>query len=331
MELSQRIELLAELGNYILEENNECTEIKERASAENAWFIPQFIDYQCNTIAKNYLNAQKLQKWVAPYNLQPVIHPKKIGIVMAGNIPMAGLHDLLSVFIAGHQQVIKLSSKDRILLPHLVKKLIEWNPLAAGYFNFAEILKGCDAYIATGSNNSARYFEYYFSKYPHIIRKNRTSVAILSGEETNEDLEKLADDVYLYFGLGCRNVTKLYVPEGYDFVPLIESWKKYNYLFDFHKYKSNYDYQLSLRILNNDFYMTDGAVLLQEHPSIFSAVSVVHYEFYTNPEKLTETLATNTDIQAITGNRFEKFGSLQQPQLTDFADGADTLKFLQAL
>ena len=151
------------------------------------------------------------------------------------------------------------------------------------------MLKGCDAYIATGSNNSSRYFDYYFGKYPHIIRRNRTSAAILTGDETDEELEKLADDVYQYFGLGCRNVTKIYVPEGYDFIPILEAFKKYNYLADHHKYKNNYDYNLALHLLNKKYYMTNGSVLLIEDPALFSPISQLNYEFYKDREKLSDS------------------------------------------
>ena len=172
---------------------------------------------------------------------------------MAGNIPMVGFHDFLSVFISGHYQTIKLSEKDNQLLKHLVLKMYEWDSKMKEYAQFASLLKGCDAYIATGSNNSARYFEQYFAKYPSIIRKNRTSIAILDGTETNEYLEKLSDDIHLFFGLGCRNVTKIYVPEEYNFLPLLQSFHQYKYFADHHKYKNNYDYNLSIQLMNNRY------------------------------------------------------------------------------
>ncbi len=193
---------------------------------------------------------------------------------------------------------------------------------------FSEMLKGCDAYIATGSNNSARYFDYYFSKYPHIIRRNRTSVAILSGNENKEDLEKLADDVYQYFGLGCRNVTKIYVPEQYDFIPLLEAFKKYNHLIEHHKYKNNYDYQLALLILNKKFYMTNGSIILYEDAQIFSPISQLNYEYYSSAEELAGRLQQHEDVQCVVARNVIPFGQAQQPGLTDYADGVDTLQFL---
>ncbi len=250
---------------------------------------------------------------------------------MAGNIPLVGFHDWLCVFISGHKALIKPSSKDQVLIKHLLEKLNEWNADAATFSEFSEMLKGCDAYIATGSNNSSRYFEYYFKKYPHIIRRNRTSVAVLTGKETNEELEKLADDVYLYFGLGCRNVTKIYVPEEYDFIPLLEAFRKYNYLADHHKYKNNYDYNLALHLLNKKYYMTNGSILLIEDAPFFSPISQLNYEFYNDRNILQNLLKQNSDLQCIVGKDFTAFGESQSPVISDYADGVDTLHFLSKL
>jgi hypothetical protein len=272
-----------------------------------------------------------LNEWAAKYPIEQTNSPKNIGLVMAGNLPLVGFHDFLCVFISGHSVTIKTSSKDDILIKHLAKKLYEWEITVQNVVSFAENLKGCDAYIATGSNNTSRYFEYYFAKYPHIIRRNRTSVAILDGNETNEQLSSLTDDVLTYFGLGCRNVTKLYVPGNYDFIPLLTAFTKYNWLADFHKYRNNYDYQLALLIMNNKQYMTNPAVILAERPEVFSAVSQVHYEYYKDADALLESLRTNSDIQCITGIGGLPFGLAQQPSLSDYADGVDTMDFLTKL
>jgi hypothetical protein len=250
---------------------------------------------------------------------------------MAGNIPLVGFHDLLSVFISGHRAVIKPSSKDEALIKHLVKKLEEWNPEIKELISFQEMLKGCDAYIATGSNNSARYFEYYFSKYPHIIRRNRTSVAILNSNETTEELEKLADDVHLYFGMGCRNVTKIFVPKDYDFIPLLDVFRKYDHFKDHHKYRNNYDYYLALHILNGKFYMANESIILFENSSVFSPISQLNYEFYTDKNLVHEQLSSSADIQCIVGNDHIPFGQAQNPSLTDYADDINTLNFLTNL
>jgi hypothetical protein len=250
---------------------------------------------------------------------------------MAGNIPLAGFHDFFAVFLSGHHQVIKPSSKDFELINGILRKINDWAPETAGSISIAEQLNGCDAYIATGSNNSSRYFDYYFSRYPHIIRRNRTSVAILTGNETLRDLEGLADDVYLYFGLGCRNVTKLYVPKDYDFLPLLESFKKYNWTFDQHKYKNNYDYQLAIMIINKMYYMTNGSILLVENKALFSPVSQLHYEVYTDVKEVEKSLEGQADIQCIVGKSHIPFGMAQKPAVTDYADKADTLQFLRDL
>lgn len=323
---------MTRLGGYILSADNQWAAAKERAFRENGWFTPEFIDRSANSIAHTYLNAGALQAWAAQYKVPDTHpHPRNIGIVMAGNIPLVGFHDLLAVFISGHRQTIKPSSKDEVLLKHLVAQLHEWEPATRELISLQPMLKGCDAYIATGSNNSARYFDYYFSKYPHIIRRNRTSVAILDGNETVEALALLADDVYQYFGLGCRNVTQLYVPQDYDFVPLLETFKRYNHLADHHKYKNNYDYQLAILILNKQYYMTNGSIILHEDVSPFSPISQLHYSFYTDLSAVTAALSGNNDIQCIVGKNWLPFGTTQQPSLTDYADGVDTMQFLVSL
>lgn len=330
MTLLHRINLLSTLGEYMLSEEQGWTTVLEKAGRENGWFTPEFLDMAVKNISRSFLNKELLKNWTAAYQL-PAINetPKNIGIVMAGNIPLVGFHDFLCVFITGNRPVIKTSSKDQVLIKHLAEKLIEWEPGLDNEIRFSEMLKGCDAYIATGSNNTSRYFEYYFGKYPHIIRRNRTSVAVLTGKETKEELEKLADDVYLYFGLGCRNVTKIYVPPQYDFVPLLEIFKKYNYLADHHKYKNNYDYNLALNMLNKKFYMTNGSVLLVEEPALFSPISQLNYEFYPDKELLTKQLLQNPDLQCLVSEGHIPFGRAQSPRLTDYADAVDTMAFLR--
>jgi hypothetical protein len=332
MDLQQRLDLLQRLGNYILSGAPEWNKIKEKAYSENAWFTPEFIEVATHNIAKEFLEIKKLRDW-AEKNTIPKQNVKirNIGIVMAGNIPLVGFHDFLSAFISGHKQTIKLSSKDNILLPHLVDEMISWNHEVATLVAFADQLKRCDAYIATGTNNSARYFDYYLGKYPNIIRRNRTSVAILTSYETVEELQKLADDVYFYFGLGCRNVTKIYVPEKYDFLPLLTAFKKYDHLADHHKYKNNYDYQLAILLINKHYYMTNGSVILHENKSVFSPISQLNYEFYTYPERLTRSLKINTDVQCVVGKDHLPFGDSQKPGLSDFADGINSLQFLLKL
>ena len=331
MNLQKRIEILQSLQKYLSVNDEEWQNIKTKASFHNGWFTKTFIDLAVQNICTEFLQKEKLEKWAAHYHLDDNVGGKNIGIVMAGNIPLVGFHDFLSVFISGHKQTIKLSSKDDILLKHLIEKMTEWEPSLKAYISFAEMLKGCDAYIATGSNNSARYFEQYFSKYQNIIRRNRTAVAILSGNETADELKLLSDDVHQYFGLGCRNVTKLYVPKGYDFVPLLSAFDNYKYFADHHKFKNNYDYQLSIALLNNIFYMTNGSALLLENDAIFSAISQLNYSFYEDEKKLLSQLTDNEDIQCICGHAGIAFGQAQCPGLMDYADGVDTMQFLLTL
>lgn len=332
MNLLQRKELLVRLGNYMQGKDESWQEIKHRAYLENQWFVPEFIELSVNKIAQNFLQPQQLDQLITQYQIPGEnSNPKKIGIVMAGNIPLVGFHDLLCVFLTGHYAMIKLSSKDEVLIDHLVKKLIEWDQQVEPYFTIAAMIKNCDAYIATGSNNSSRYFEYYFAKYPSIIRKNRTSVAIISGKETDQDLEKLADDVYQYFGLGCRNVTKIFVPKNYDFVRLLNVFKKYDHLVDHHKYKNNYDYNLAIHILNNQFYMTNGSIILVENESSFSPISQLHYEYYSNENEVREKLQNDQSIQCVVSKEDIDFGEAQCPGVCDYADGVDTMKFLLQL
>jgi hypothetical protein len=337
MILPYRIELLIRLGEYMLSDKEAWQQAREKAGYENGWFIPEFVELSIKNITMSFLQKETLINWSNSYQLptsplgSPGFKPQTIGIVMAGNIPLVGFHDFLCVFISGHKANIKLSSKDKVLINHLIEKLGEWSPEIDNQVQISEMLKGCDAYIATGSNNSSRYFDYYFRKYPHIIRRNRTSVAILTGEETNEELANLADDVYQYFGLGCRNVTKIYVPYEYDFIPLLAAFKKYNWLADHHKYKNNYDYNLAINILNKKYYMTNGSILLIEEPALFSPISQLNYEFYDEKEKLTAILSENSGLQCIVGKGFISFGKSQSPSINEYADGEDTLKFLSDL
>ena len=332
MTLPYRIELLERLGQYMLSNDEAWLEVKDNAHRQNPWFIPDFVETSTRAIAENFLQKDKLVQWTTAYALpEENAALKNVGLVMAGNIPLVGFHDFLCVFITGHQVTIKTSSKDDVLIKHLVKKLYEWEITVQNLVSFADNLKGCDAYIATGSNNTGRYFDYYFGKYPHIIRRNRTSVAALDGNETKEELQALANDIQLYFGLGCRNITKLYVPQRYDFMPLMEALKAYEYFFEFHKYKHNFDYQLALLIMGNKLYMNNGSVILTENAALFSPVSQINYEYYDDLQTATSSLQNNDDVQCIVGHGYIPFGQAQQPSLTDYADGVDTIGFLKGL
>lgn len=331
MNLQQRLHLLGTLREYMLSDSEEWLEARDRAHYQNAWFLPEFIGLSVTNLATHILDARVLEEVANRYTLRDTpAHVRTVGLVMAGNIPLVGLHDMLCIFLSGHRQVIKPSSKDDVLIRHLVGKMTEWAPGTASLVSFSESLKGCDAYIATGSNHSARYFEQYFAKYPHIIRRNRTSIAILDGKETEEELSLLADDIQLYFGLGCRNVTQVWAPEGYDFAPLLEALKKYDHLMDLHKYKHNYDYVLTINMMNRQAYMTNGSIVLSPNTSPFSGISNLNYAYYKELDELINSLDPDT-LQVITGHGFTPFGKAQCPGFTDYADGVDTMGFLTSL
>ena len=330
MNLQARIKGFVTLGQQLSDTNNALLiEAKSAAYQQNAWFLPTFIDQAIEQIREQFLQQTALEEWTAAYpSIADQATHLKVGIVMAGNIPLVGFHDLLSTLIAGHTAVVKRSSKDQVLMDFIIASLIKINPAFEAQILVQEQLKNCDAYIATGGNTAGNYFEYYFGKFPHIIRKNKTSIAILDGTETLAELAALADDCMLYYGMGCRNVTQIWVPEGYDFIPFLNALKKYNYLQDQHKYKHNYDYQLALLMMRKQLYMDSGGVLMSENPSPFAAISQVHYQFY-EPGKM--PTVNKEAIQCVVGKAGLEFGSLQSPKLSQYADGVDTLAFLASL
>jgi hypothetical protein len=334
MNLADRIAAFDKLGKYLHAiDAEELTMITERARNENSWFVPENVKLAIQNVGV-FLTAENLKRWVADYSLNPE-KSKMVALVMAGNIPLVGFHDFLSVLISGHNILIKTSSKDSFLPKYMSDKLIELEPRFASKITYGEQLKNFDAVIATGSDNSSRYFEYYFGKYPHIIRKNRTSCAVLSGFETQPEIEALGRDVFTYFGLGCRNVAKLYVPAEYDFSPLLKSWELYHNIINHHKYNNNYDYQKSILLVNRIHFYDSGFVLLQQNERLVSPISVLYYEYYTDYDMLKEMIAAKSDkIQCVVGNMKPanvNFGQAQSPQLWDYADQIDTLKFLESL
>ena len=329
MKLSDRIDLMAALGRYMLENGEDWRNAKDDAVHANPWFTTGHVELAVANIVREFLDDQKLAKWASGYQISDT--PRTVGIVMAGNIPMVGFHDLLCGIIAGHKLVLKLSSKDEVLMKHIVNWLLAAEPRLAGRIVIADRLNGCDAYIATGSNNTARYFEQYFSRFPHIIRRNRTSVAVLDGTETDDELLALGTDIYSYYGLGCRNVTQVCVPIGYNFERLLNVLSHYDAYADLNKYKNNYDYHLAIYLLNRVPYMSNPSILMVENSLPFSAVSVLHYRYFEDRDLLVAELAASQDIQAIVGHGFFPFGSSQCPALSDYADGVDTMQFLCGL
>jgi hypothetical protein len=331
MEIEERVAAFVELGEYIKNLPDEkFKSLAESIRQENPWFTETNLRMAVSGILL-YLDEKNLQNWLKQYAL--VQHrPLVVLLIMPGNIPLAGFHDFLCVLINGDAALIKLSSKDTVFMKFLAAKLIDINPDFSSRIRFEESFKNFDAVIATGSDNSSRYFDYYFGKYPNIIRKNRTSAAILDGSETDEQLSALASDVFSYFGLGCRNVSKLFVPQGYDLHPLFKAWESYNDISLHHKYYNNYIYQKSIFAVSQLPHLDNGFVLLQESEKLVSPLAVVYYESYNDQKELTYSLSElDTKLQCIVGNispASVKFGQAQMPGLTDYADGVDTLAFL---
>jgi len=333
MTLLQRIHAFHTLGSQLSHLSpDDFQTIAERTRQENPWFTEPNVRMALDGV-QQFLRTDALTAWTAPYTFGP--DPKRVALVMAGNIPLVGFHDFLSVLIAGHVAVIKLSSKDTVLLRWLIGLLVEIEPAFKNQIEIVERLQLFDAVIATGSDNSSRYFEYYFGKYPHIIRKNRTSVAILTGKETQDQIIALGDDVFSYFGLGCRNVSKVYVPEGYNFGTLLSPWEPRNPIIHHHKYCNNYDYQKSILLVNCVPFLDNGFVLLRESDKMVSPISVLFYETYSDDQSLAANLASHADkLQCIAGEHALASvppGQTQYPTLTDYPDQVDVLKFLEGL
>ena len=335
---NQRIEAFVKLGNFISSPDNKhiVEEWVSRANSKNNWFTPANCQNALNAIATEFLDAEQLSHWVAQYP-EPS-SSEAIGVVMAGNIPAVGFHDALCILIGGHTLMAKLSSEDGILIRLILEKLVEIEPAFAPRIIFVDRLNDASAFIATGSDNTARYFHYYFAKKPNIIRKNRTSVAVLTGKESKEDLALLGSDILKYFGLGCRNVSKLYVPEGYDFTQLYEAIEDLSPIYmHHHKYFNNYEYNKSIVLINRVQHFDNGFLIITENPALVSPISVLNYETYLSIEDVATKIEEDVEkIQCVVGSpapglmNAVKFGDSQNPGLSDYADNVDTMKFLSA-
>jgi hypothetical protein len=332
MQLQQRINAFTELGKFMSSEASGLAEIISIALAHNGWFTEDNVRFAIENWSEA-LSENNIKKWLSNY-IVPDGDPKTIAIVMAGNIPLVGFHDFLSVLLSGNKVLAKLSSNDTILLPFLANKLIEFESGFADCIEFSEKrLSGFDAVIATGSNNTARYFEYYFGKYPHIIRRNRNSVAVLTGNESKDQLEALANDIFRYFGLGCRNVSKIFLPKDYDFDPFFNAMYSWKEIINNNKYINNYDYNKAVYLMSNIALLDNEFMLLKEDVSFSSPISVVFYEYYDSLETLASYLSENKEhIQTIISvadlPSAISFGQAQTPKLWDYADGVDTIEFL---
>jgi hypothetical protein len=335
---NNRINSFLKLGLYLTNPQNslKLEEMAVRANRKNNWFTIENTLNSLQAIGEKFLDEEKLSHWTNQYR-EPA-SSKKIGVIMAGNIPAVGFHDALCVLISGHTLMAKLSTDDAVLVPELLDLLIEIEPAFKEYIQFVERLNQADAYIGTGSNNTARYFHYYFAKKPNIIRKNRNSVAILTGSESTQDLFDLGKDILQYFGLGCRNVSHLFVPEGYDFTKFYEAIQPIDATYlNHYKYFNNYEYNKSVLLINRTLHYDNGYLMMTEHDALVSPISVIYYQTYQQLDAVKEQLQNEAEkIQCVVGkdiavDNLIPFGKSQQPELTDYADGVDTMKFLESL
>ncbi|WP_257670635.1 acyl-CoA reductase [Parapedobacter tibetensis] len=334
MTKKQRIETFCSLGEYLFSGSLHLQQIIESAAYYNSWFTQPNIRKALEAAAQN-LTTEKLENWLGPYPFDEETD-KTVGLIMAGNIPLVGFHDILCVLGAGFNVLVKPSSDDLKLTTHLLDKLQEIAPSFSHKITIAERLSDFDLVIATGNDNSARYFSYYFGNKPHIIRKNRNSAAVLTGKESKDELQQLGNDIFDYFGLGCRNVSKLFLPEGYDISTFFEGIAHFSDVFNHHKYANNYDYNKSIYLINGDRHYDNGFLLVKHDERIASPLAVLYHETYSSIGALTEQLTTLApQLQCVVSHEkliiptpVVDFGQSQQPALDDYADGVNTLDFL---
>ncbi len=349
MELKERIEAFISLGKFLSQFSTKGIQQKEniphnelffdafkmqikRAKEYNGWFTEDNVLFSLESWGKA-LTEENLLTWTKPYKFDS--NPSKnVVVIMAGNIPLVGFHDFLSVLISGHSLIAKLSSNDKYFIPLVAKYLEYVAPKFKGSISFTEDkLEGFDAVIATGSDNTSRYFDYYFGKHPHIIRKNRNTVAVLDGNETDTQLEKMSDDIFRYFGLGCRSISKLFLPKGYDLDKIFKAVFKHKDIVNYERYANNYEYNKAVYLMSLFDIRENGFLMLKEDESYASPISSLFYEYYDDIDGLKEKLAKDTDkIQCITSEiempNAIALGATQTPNLWEYADGVDTLQFL---
>lgn len=363
--VQQRLHAFARLGEWMRQPDERLNEVTRSSASQNAWFTPESTSRAIRSIGQ-MMDAEKLKNWFEKEGIVNSPEPgvsqvsspksevqspksqisnlksdvphlnKSVGLILAGNIPLVGFHDILCVLATGNTALIKLSSQDDKLIPFVLNQLTAIQPAFESQIRYVERLKNYDAVIATGSTNTSRYFEYYFSSVPHMIRKNRNSIAVLTGNETAAQLEALGHDIFDYFGLGCRNISKLYVPGGYKFDLFFESVEKFSPVTNHHKYNNNYDYNKSIYLVNLDKHFDNGFLLLKADERIASPLAVIYYEEYTDFNELTKKLhpvanqlqcmATQLDMDIPV--QHVNFGQTQQPDLWDYADGINTVQFL---
>jgi len=348
--LQKRIDAFTILGDFLRQfkgqdttdktdskQFNKFVETADSAYLHNGWFIAENVRNMLFAIGES-LRKDNLEKWLSKYHFNENHKPKTVAVVMAGNIPAVGFHDFLSILISGNRVLAKLSGDDNKLIPAIADLLISIEPEFKSLIEFTDgRLHSFDAVIATGSGNTSRYFDYYFGKYQNIIRRNRNGVAVLTGKETEEDFEQLGNDVFMYFGLGCRNISKLFVPHDYNFTPMLDVLSQRKKVAEHHKYFNNYEYNKAIYLVNSRPHLDAGNLLLVEDNSYASPVSVLHYEYYDSIKALNNKLLLESNsIQCIVSSIMEvtdslPLGTSQLPQLWDYADGVDTIEFLTGI
>ena len=337
MTLRDRISILEELGNRISSASKEVRNpLFAKAIIDNPWFTKEGIENALSSITSRFLQRVALEEWTDSYNFTKGF--KTVGLVLAGNIPMVGFHDILSVFMAGHKAMIKYSHKDKVLLQWIIQMMIDIDDQCEEYFLEVERLKGMDAVIATGGDTAATHFAYYFSKYPNIIRKNRSSVAVIEETDNKDTLRGLGKDVFTYYGLGCRNVSKIYLPQGFQTDEIFEALVDYGDVIHHNKYKNNYDYSYALYLLAKQPFLTNNFLIVREDEAFSSRIACLHYSWYADLSDLVGQLHDQLDnIQCvassndIAGLQTVRIGACQSPGLSDYADHVDTLAFLTQL
>lgn len=334
MDLQSRIQHLLDLGKILGEHNSDQIQsLMYKCQLENPWFTIENITTSMDAIQREFLTVDALLLLVKKYHLDDHVESKKIGIIMAGNLPMVGFHDLLCSYIIGHHSIIKLSDKDRVLMEFVIQYLQSRSN--TDIITIVDKLTDYDAAIATGSNSTAKHFEYYFRSVPHIIRQNRNSIAIIFGDESDETLQLLGADIFNYFGLGCRNVSKIMLPVGFDPTRLFSVLAPFKNIVDHTKYKNNLDYNTALYLLNKEDFLQSDFLILKESDSMVSRIATLHYSYFSDIKTLESWLNDyREEIQCVVSQRpidgidTVSFGQSQCPGITDYADGVDTIQFL---
>lgn len=338
MNLSKRIEALVYLGGILQLKEEELIATQQISKSKNSWFTLENSDRALHNLVSNFLQKEKLELWAKHYEVPKISPQKNIGIIMSGGFPLAGFQDLICTFISGHHAKIKLSADDKFLIPHFIKIIKSEFPEVENYFTFVERMTDFDAIIANGNRDSIKVFETYFTTFPNIIRKNKFGIAVLREKESKEDLAKFGEDIFHYFGLSSRSVSKIYIPENYDFVPLMEATHEFNNIVLTNKYKNNFDFNYTLQIINKMDYKANGCIMIIEDEALQSRVAMLHYEVYKDENHLNDLLdGKSSETQHIISNntftnfKNKNFGEANVIELNDYENGIDVMDFLKRL